>query len=351
MSGPHPPAPPDGPGGLVVMIRDQPSDAARALATDLDAELAIGGEATEAALARLRRTTDPVDVPAVPVSERDFAALGQAMRRAEDVRERTRVRVAQQLSQTINTALAIHPDTMRRAADELLAARAALARACRGLPDPSERAGRRIRVAGSGGLAASGVAIAALGVPPVGAIVIAVGVISGGVTWRAARSATRRTVPGLAAAEALARRRWEQLAGGGADPSDVDAVVRLYDPQHRIVTDLLVHHPAVRAADQVAAHHRMAWVQAWRDEVGDDGAPASADPPHVAVIAEPGTVAGGSVPAMAEEERATTLVVAAPYADLSEQRARALHRRLLALPPGHRVIVVLGPETVIAEPP
>ena len=43
-------------------------------------------------------------------------------------------------------------------------------------------------------------------------------------------------------------------------------------------------------------------------------------------------------------EEPETLVVAAPYADLSERRARELHRRLLGLPRGQRVIVVLAPD-------
>ncbi|QXC60079.1 hypothetical protein KSP35_17175 [Aquihabitans sp. G128] len=344
------------------MIRDQPADAARSLATELDAELAIGGEATEAALARLRRSPAAADAPPpAPVARRDFEALGQAMRRAEEVRERTRANVARSLSQTINTALAIHPDTLRRAAAELLAVREELDLARRGRPPVGEHRGRRLRAGGSGGITAAGAAIVALGALPVGAAVAAVGVVGGGVTWQAARRATKRTVPGLEAAEGVALRRWQQLAGPDADPVHVDAVVRLYDPQHRVVTDLLVHNPAVRAADQVAAHHRLAWVQAWRDEVGDDGAvgavpaigptsraeraereAASAPPRPPFSAAAP--VAPAAVPAPG------TLVVAAPYADLTEERARALHRRLLALPPGHRVIVVLGPETVTAGP-
>ena len=40
---------------------------------------------------------------------------------------------------------------------------------------------------------------------------------------------------------------------------------------------------------------------------------------------------------------ATTLVVASPYADITEERAQELHRRLLTLPAHHRVIVVLAP--------
>ncbi|HEX2577684.1 MAG TPA: hypothetical protein VHK88_15130, partial [Aquihabitans sp.] len=154
MSGSPAPDPPDGPGGLVVIVRDDPLASARALADELRADLAIGGEAAEAALARLAP-------PAAPPPDLD--RLGAAMRRAEAVRERTRAAAAAHLARTLNTELAIHPDTLHRAADELLAASAALARAREGRPPAEAVAGRRIRAGGTGGLAASGAAICALG--------------------------------------------------------------------------------------------------------------------------------------------------------------------------------------------
>ncbi|HEX2576252.1 MAG TPA: hypothetical protein VHK88_07870, partial [Aquihabitans sp.] len=155
----------------------------------------------------------------------------------------------------------------------------------------------------------------------------------------------RATVPQLEAAEGVARRRWEQLAGPGADPADVDAVVHRYDPGQRLVADLVGHHPAVRAADRVAGVHRAAWVQAWRCEVGD-----AADPfemPDLGAALE-GWAPAGPPPSVAAPM--ATVVLAAPYADLSDDRARALHQRLLHLPAGPRVIVVLGPDITADVP-
>lgn len=114
MSGSATPDPPDGPGGLIVIIRDDPTGSARALALDLHAELVLGGKATEVALLRI---DDAQDAGTGPVAHIDL--LGAAMRRAEATRERTRAAAAEQLARTINTDLAIHPDTLHRAAAEL----------------------------------------------------------------------------------------------------------------------------------------------------------------------------------------------------------------------------------------
>ncbi len=339
MSGSQAPDPPGGSGGLIVMIRDDPEMSARALAEEMHAELAFGGEATEAALERLsrarQRKPDPVAVPSRRARP-DFEHLSRAMRRAEETRDRTRRRVAEQLSRTFNTALAIHPDTLRRAAAELIEARAALGQARRGRPAAPDRTARRIRAGGSGGLAAAGLAIGALGALPVGVMVAAVGVVGGAITLTVGRRTVLATVPDLEARESMACRRWEQLAGAGADPTHAEAVIHRYDPQHRVVTDLLINSPVVRAADQLALHHRMAWVQAWRVEVGDDTAPAP-------VLDLTTLEAEAPMPPRA-------LVVVGPYTELSEDRARSLHRRLLTLPGGNRVIVVLGPDAMGKNP-
>ncbi len=325
------------------MIRDDPEMSARAMAEEMHADLAFGGEATEAALERLSplRTRKPNLVAVPPLRARpDFEQLSRAMRRAEETRDRTRRGVAEQLSRTFNTALAIHPDTLRRAAAELIEARSAVDHARRGRPAAPDRAARRIRAGGSGGLTAAGLAISALGALPVGVVVAAVGVVSGTIALTVSRRAVLASIPDLEARELAARRRWEQLAGVGADPSHVEAVMHRYDPQHRAVTDLLINSPVVRAADQLALHHRMAWVQAWRVEVGDDAALAPAPVPVLDLTA---------VEAEAPEQP-KTLVVVGPYTELSEERARSLHRRLLTLPGGNRVIVVLGPDAVGKKP-
>ena len=94
MSGSTAPDPRDGPGGLIVMVRDDPDVAARALARDLHADLAIGGAATEAALDRLQ--------PRRP-DDAELERLSQTMRRAEEVQARTRASQATHLARTLNT--------------------------------------------------------------------------------------------------------------------------------------------------------------------------------------------------------------------------------------------------------
>lgn len=331
------------------MIRDDPETSARALATELHAELAVGGEETEAALGRLPRGERQVPQPVVAQSDPgrpDFEQLSRAMRRAEEIRDRTRRGVAEQLSRTFNTALAIHPDTIRRAAAALVDAQASLGRAQRGRHPTFARKAQRIRAGGIGCIAAAGLAIGALGAVPVGALVAAVGVAGAGINLAAGRRNVRASLPALEGSQAVARRRWEQLAGIGADPVHAEAVIHRYDPQHRVITDLLINNPAVRAADRLALHHRMAWVQAWRVEVGDDSPISAAVEPASHPV--PALKADATADRSLEPPR--TLIVAGPYTELSEDRARALHRRLLTLPGGNRVIVVLGPDAMTARP-
>ena len=335
MSGSVTPDPRDGPGGLIVMVRDDPDLAARALARDLHADLAIGGSATTAALDRLQ--------PAQP-DDAALERLGAAMRRAEGIQTRTRDRLAAQLARTLNTDMAIHPDTIRRAAGEYLDASAAAARARSGRGDRGDQVRATFRVLAGGLLTAAGITIAVVALPLVGIGVAVFGVISVVVTSRADRAAITTTLPACEALEALARRRWEQVAGADADPHAVESVIHRYDPQQGLVADLVGLHPAVRAADRAARAHRMAWVRAWRQVIGDEAAPEPANPALRAIVARDATELWLSTTDQLPLE-ATTLVVSSPYADLDEDRAQELHRRLLTLPAQHRVIVVLAPET------
>lgn len=323
MSGPPVPDPPAGPGGLIVVIRDDPLAAARDLARTLRAELAVGGPDTETAVERLFASCASMAHDAThPSGGVDLAGLRAAMRRAEAIRDRTRTRIATELCATLNTDLVIHPETLHQTADELLAVRVALAEARRGrLPGPRAW-GRPARTAAWVALVLGGVALAVLGPLVVGVATAVTAALAGSVDLVGRRRVRARAVVELTAAELEAHRRWERLAGTGTDPGRVAEVVRRYDPNQSVVTDLLAHHPAVRAVERVAALRRDAWVRAWRREVGDLTEPRAVD----------GAVAGAE------------LVVAAPYADLSDQRAQALHHRLLALPPTYPVVVVLGPE-------
>jgi hypothetical protein len=293
------------------MLRDDPHSAARALASDLGAELVVGGDATEDLVERL--------AAAIGRGPRlDLDALDDAVRRAEETRDRTREAVAQQLSQKLHTALAIHPSTLRRSATDVLDTRVRVTRAHqRTLP----RASARLRTTAFGVLALSSVAVVGLGSLVGGVAVAVVGVLGAIVSWQHERRRVARAIgPHLDAEVALAgaSRRWEQLVGPGVEPTEVEVVVARYDPQHDLVAELIGHHPAVRAADRLASLRQEAL-----------------DAATQTLIHRAAGVSAGGPP--------STTVVAAPYDGLTEERCRALHRRLLALPTSLRVIVVLAP--------
>ncbi|MFN8017011.1 MAG: hypothetical protein U0P45_02685 [Acidimicrobiales bacterium] len=319
-------------GGLIVMVRNDPAEAARAIARDLRAELAIGGAATEQAVERLQ---------ARQLEHRDLEGLAQAMRRAEAVRDRTRAEASRQISDRLNTTVAIHPETLRRAANELLAAELALALALEQDDRRSVR-GRRGRTAAATGSVATGAAAALLAAPPVGAAIVAAGLAATGVSrWRARRVQPAEHASLRSHCE-VCRARWEQVAGVGADASKVEEIIHRYDPQDRVVGSLVGANPAVRAADRLAVERRLAWVSAWRREVGD--ATPIADPAIAELLRRDRTELRLTEGTSLAVQDVDTLVVAAPYADLPEARARELHRRLLGLPRAQRVIVVLPPD-------
>ncbi len=318
-------------GGLIVMVRPDPADAARAIADDLHAELAIGGAATERAVERLHLRE---------LEHRDLDGLAAAMRRAELIRDRTRDAVSNRLSKSLNTRVAIHPDTLRRAAAELLAAETALEMAL-ALDDRRTTRRRRFRRGGAATTAAAGAAVAFAVAPPAGIAVAAVGLAATGASAGRARRRPPTDHASLRSHVSLTRSRWEQVAGAGADPVEVEAVIHRYDPQDPVVAALVGENPAVRAAERVAIQRRMAWVSAWRKEVGDS---TPITDPAVQQLLQRDRAELWLTSGTALEDQPDTLVVAAPYADLPEDRARVLHRRLLDLPRGQRVIVVLAPD-------
>jgi len=293
------------------MLREEPLSAARALADDLGAELVIGGELTEVLVGRLSAL-------AGRGPRLDLEALEAAADRATYTQQRTREAAAAKLSRTLNTALAIHPDTLRRSATELIEARARKARATQKvLPSTSAR----LRTTACCVVALSGVALIGLGslVGGIGVIVIWLLLALCSSLFERRRIGEARTpLHDATAAEELSQRRWEQLVGTGPTPADVESVVSRFDPQHDVVSDLIAHNPAVRAADELAARRRKDLDEA--TQLLTDRA------------------AGATVGALV-----STTVVACPYDGLSEQRCRLLHRRLLALPSNLRVIMVLAP--------
>lgn len=360
MPGSPAPGSSQGPGGLTVIMQPDPASSARALAAEHRASIVTGGHATTQALDRLldRTTTlagHPFETdgtastqspttaePPTPSSPRrpnqvELERLAERMRRADGLRDRTQRRVAHDLSNSLSSSLVIHPDALRVAAAELTAAIAATAQSRSGRP-PSTRRARTARV---GSVGVAGVTATAVGLVvawPAGVAVAGVGAVGAFARHRSARRNARSHLPELEAAEGLARRRWERLAGVGADPATIDAVVRRHDAQTDLVAGLLSHHPAVRAAQRMADERRQDWVEAWQMAVGDpllDARPApstQAAEEAVTTIA----VAGSS----------TALVVVSPYDGLSEPEAHALHDRLLALPCEVEVIVVLGTDVL-----
>jgi hypothetical protein len=318
-------------GGLIVMVRPDPADAARAIADDLRAELAIGGEATERAVERLHLRE---------LEHRDLDGLAVAMRRAELIRDRTREAVSARLSKSLNTRVAIHPDTLRRAAAELLAAQTALEIAL-ALDARRSIRRRRLRRGGASTTTVAGAAVAVAVAPPAGIAIVAAGLLGAGAGAVRARRRPPSDHTSLRSHVELTRTRWEQVAGAGADPIDVESVIRRYDPHDPVVAALIGENPAVRAAERVAIQRRMAWVAAWRKEVGDS---TPVTDPAIADLLRRDRTELWLTSGTALEEQPDTLVVAAPYSDLSADRARELHRRLLELPRGQRVIVVLAPD-------
>ncbi|MGI8755694.1 MAG: hypothetical protein ACR2MB_07515 [Acidimicrobiales bacterium] len=326
-SGQQNPGPPAGPGGLTLLVRADPVQAAHDLATEVGAELAVGGPQIDAAIDRLE---------ADERGSGDLDQLTAAMRRAEKVLAQTRNAASIRLSATLNTRLAIHPDTIRRTAEDLLAARRALERALLSIR-------RRRQWAAWGLVALAGLTTAAGGLVAVGwSPVIGAGIaVTAGLAVISVLRRHRRSTPdtpsaGLVAAVEIAERRWVQIGGVGADPVDVEAMIHRYDPQHQVVANLVGEHPAVRAAEQVVLTRRLAWVRAWRQAVATSSepgpGPAVRRPTELWLTSpEPGQVA------------AADLVVAMPYDGLDDGAARRLHRRLAHLPPGVRVVAIVGP--------
>jgi hypothetical protein len=320
------------------MVRPDPASAATAIATDLRAELAIGGPATEQAVAR--RSAQAIERP-------DLEALAAAMRRAETIRERTRAEASQRLSASLNTKVAIHPDTMRRAAAELTAAQDALDRSL--VTDRRRLRRRRWTAMGAGAATVAGAAAvtaAAVVAPPAAIAMAGVGIVGAGVTDQRLRRKPAPSHESLRNHVAWCRRRWERVAGEGADPADVEAIIHRYDPQDSLVVGLLDEHPAVRAADRMVLERRLAWVAAWRQQLGDAAPPDEGEDPDAwEMLRDDRSELWLTATALPQRGGPETLVVAAPYAGLPEDRAREVHRRLVQLPRGHRVIVVLSPDT------
>jgi hypothetical protein len=109
----------------------------------------------------------------------------------------------------------------------------------------------------------------------------------------------------------VAERAWHDLAGEGVDVSELEEVVRRFDPQHEDARVLADETVGVRTVEVVLHHVEQRWLAFWR-EVGLD-APSAADGEAavrdlVARVSRPIVLVGPAI------ERAEDLAIAAPAA-------------------------------------
>jgi hypothetical protein len=123
----------------------------------------------------------------------------------------------------------------------------------------------------------------------------------------------------------VAERAWQELAGEGVDVSELEEVVRRYDPQHddaRLLADETV---GVRTADVVLHHFQQRWLAFWR-ELGLDAPTAEAGEEAVRALAArvsrpivlvgPATVRGSDLARVAPA--APVVVLDGPTEELDE---------------------------------
>lgn len=309
--------------GLIVLRNSDPVESARALAEQLGGAVAIGGRAVSEAVGH-RLRTQHLGLAAEPRNI-DLARLGEAMRRAETVLEKTRERVAGNLARSLNTSLAVHPHTIRRAAAQVTDAEHALRRARRGSP-PTRSRHRILAAAISIAVLTVGVLRSTSGHLLVGSILILLGGAVLALVDTHVRQTCRRTIPSRSNDVELALRRWHQVAGQNVEPDDLERVLARFDPHHDTVVRLATEHPAVRAAERAVADRRRAWVRGWRIAVGD----------------MPDDTSSAFAPRR-------PLVLGDLYGGLDSVSARRLHADLRRLDRDSGVVVVLGEAVVSAD--
>jgi hypothetical protein len=75
----------------------------------------------------------------------------------------------------------------------------------------------------------------------------------------------------------VAERAWQELAGEGVDISELEEVVRRFDPQHEDARLLAGETVGVRSADVVLHHFQQRWLAFWRELGLDAPAPAAGE--------------------------------------------------------------------------
>jgi hypothetical protein len=247
------------------------------------------------------------------------------LRRIGRIRKRTEDRFTETLSERLaaGSGLALHPDTLRTAGQAVVEVEAeidgitrelrALETAATSAPEeaepvthdepPTTRKGSRVAaiiVAAVALVAAAGVA--AIGAPVIAAVVAIVGLLVALLLGRRGRNRAAeapvaaappprpRSTPQDEQARMVARarlatsldrarerqrsvqRHWESLAGPDADAHDIDALLRLRDPQYVVGDDAARVSPTMRTVNAVNDRALDRWRAAWA-ALGYDDAP------------------------------------------------------------------------------
>jgi hypothetical protein len=320
----------------VVTDRAQAEAAFTARAEAGRAEVVVIGERERADLEAAAASAAPGTGPVTPEAVAEIRQLADELRRIDRIRKRTEDRFTEKLSERLaaGSGLALHPDTLRAAGRAVVEADAEIARLERELhelddpdpetvtparPDDTAETTRQPKSRRRGGnrLAALGVALIAVGVaigviavgapPAVAAGIAVVGLIVALVLWigrRGRRSPDRdepapppiapapaprptpaehqadmvtraRLETGLERAregQRSAQRHWQSLAGPEADAHDIEAVLRLRDPQYVVGAAAARASPTMRTVNAVQRRALARWYIAWR-AVGYDDPP------------------------------------------------------------------------------
>jgi hypothetical protein len=374
--------------GLHEVTDADPESAALDLAGLLDGELLVDPGDLEQALRAREQDRRAIE----PATLKQLRSLATELEKAERIRARTEAKVIGVLGDQLSTGtgLAVHPAAIREAGEALVAARAAMeeveraeqaaqqAAAAVTAPEAVTREDRPVFDYDPGPARRRGTAAV------IAALVIAAVVIAGGlvpfyvalilpliaVAWTLAQvrgahheatgsheaasllsdmgAATdelfgRRQAAPLGRSRALevqrdaaierlrvAEHQWSDLAGPGADPDDVEAVLRRRDPQLHRAEVWAAESAAVRTAAAVHRKARARWRVAWA--AIDQEPPASAD-------------AGGVIDALAAEgdvptDRRPLIITGAAAAACSEGRAAERLRWLTRTV----AVVMVGPD-------
>ena len=332
-SGLRTPDPPGETGGLIVMVRSDPAVRPRAIADDLHAELAIGGQETE------RAARAPARPPARAPRPRR-AGRGHAPGRG-DPRPRPGGGVEPPVSRASTPGWPSTPTRIRRAAVELQAAEAALAIAVARRSAPRSCAGAAWARAAAPPSWPPGIAVAVVAAPPSAPPWPPPG-SSAPVRRAAGRGASSPTSTPASAATA----RWPAPAGSRwPAPAPIPPRSR---PSSTATTRRTGWSPRWSARARPCGPpsgwpSSAAW-RGWRRGARRSATPRPS-PTRWSRSCSNGTstelwLTGEPTRRRAARDAGGGRALRRP----PEHRARELHRRLLGLPRGQRVIVVLAPD-------